>query len=82
MEASEHKIGTPVVDRVLLFCYRYDPETGKYTMAVMNLVRAAGALTVVVLASLLWLAWRRERRNNKPAVPATGTVKPVAAAPG
>ena len=82
VEASEHKIGTPVVDRALLFCYRYDPETGKYTMAVMNLVRAAGALTVVVLASLLWLAWRRERRNNKPVVPATGTVKPVAGAPG
>ena len=29
------------VDQVLLFCFRYDPETGKYTMAVMNLVRAA-----------------------------------------
>ena len=49
-------------------------------MAVMSLVRAAGALTVVVLASLLWLAWRREERNSKPVVPATGTVKPVAGA--
>jgi protein SCO1 len=82
VEASEHKIGTPVVDRALLFCYRYDPDTGKYSMAVMNLVRAAGALTVVVLASLLWLAWRRERRNHKPVVPTTGAVKPVAGAPG
>ena len=51
-------------------------------MAVMNLVRGAGDLTVVVLASLLWLAWRRETPDNKPVVPATGTVKPIAGAPG
>jgi protein SCO1 len=61
VEASEHKIGTPVVDRVMLFCYRYDPETGKYTMTALNLVRAAGAITVIVLGSVLFLAWRRER---------------------
>lgn len=82
VEASEHKIGTPVVDRALLFCYRYDPETGKYTMAVMNLVRGAGTLTIVVLVSLLVLAWRRERRDNKPVEPATDTVQPVTGATG
>ena len=45
---------------LLLFCYRYDPETGKYTMTALNLVRRARALTVVVLARrrLLVLAWR------------------------
>jgi protein SCO1/2 len=80
VEASEHKIGSPVVDTVLLFCYHYDPETGKYTMAALNLVRAAGAVTVVVLGSVLLMAWRRETRKNKPGAPATG--KPVAGAPG
>jgi protein SCO1 len=64
VEASEHKIGTPVVDRALLFCFRYDPETGRYTMAALNLVRAAGALTVVGLAGLLWRAWRRDVRKH------------------
>jgi protein SCO1 len=64
VEASQHKIGTPVVDRAMLFCYRYDPETGKYTATALNWVRAAGALTVVVLGSMLLLAWRRERRKT------------------
>jgi protein SCO1/2 len=72
VEASEHKIGSPVVDAVLLFCYHYDPETGKYTMAALNLVRAAGAVTVLVLGSLLWMAWRREMRKNKPVAGAPG----------
>jgi len=63
VEASQHKIGMPVVDRAMLFCFRYDPETGKYTATALNLVRAAGALTGVVLGSLLLLAWRRERRK-------------------
>ena len=47
VEASQHKIGTPVVDRIVLSCFHYDPETGKYTMTALNLVRAAGVLTVV-----------------------------------
>ncbi len=62
VEASEYKIGTPI-DRVALSCFRYDPETGKYTMTALNLVRAAGALTVIVLGTMLLLAWRRERRK-------------------
>ena len=42
VEASQNKIGTPV-DQILLFCYHYDPATGKYGAVVMNLVRFAGA---------------------------------------
>lgn len=64
VEASEHRIGTKVVDSVMLYCYRYDPNSGRYTAAAMNLVRAAGAVTVIVLGSLLLLAWRRERRKS------------------
>ena len=42
VEASQNKIGNPV-DQILLFCYHYDPVTGKYGAVVMNLVRFAGA---------------------------------------
>ncbi len=63
-EASEHKIGTPIVDRIVLNCFFYDPETGKYTMTVLNLVRAAGVITVVLLGSVLFVIWRRDWRKN------------------
>jgi protein SCO1/2 len=59
-EASNHKIGTPVLDRIVLSCFYYDPETGKYTMMALNLVRAAGVVTLVVLGSALFVIWRRE----------------------
>ena len=42
VEASQNKIGSPV-DQILLFCYHYDPATGKYGAVVMNMVRFAGA---------------------------------------
>ena len=45
VEAADGKIGTPV-DQALLFCYHYDPETGKYGLAIMNLVRLGGIVTV------------------------------------
>jgi protein SCO1/2 len=61
MDASGGKIGT-FTDQMLLFCYHYDPESGKYGVAIMNLVRFAGAATVVCL--VLFIVWsvRRERR--------------------
>lgn len=59
-EASDHRIGTPVADRIVLSCFYYDPETGKYTMTALNLVRAAGVVTVLILGSVLFVMWRRE----------------------
>ena len=60
VEASEGKIGG-VVDQMMLFCYHYDPETGKYGLVIMNIVRAAGALTVLVLVGAIVYSLRRER---------------------
>lgn len=61
VEASKNKIGSPV-DQVLLFCYHYDPATGKYGALVMNMVRAAGAGFVLVCGGILLFVLRRERR--------------------
>ena len=60
VEASEGKVGG-VVDQMMLFCYHYDPETGKYGLVIMNIVRAAGALTVLVLVGAIVYSLRRER---------------------
>lgn len=59
-EASDHKIGTPVRDRIVLSCFYYDPETGKYTLMALNLVRGAGVTTVLLLGGALFVIWRRE----------------------
>lgn len=54
IEASANKIGSPV-DKLLLYCYHYDPSTGKYGAAVMNIMRIGGILTLVAIASLILL---------------------------
>lgn len=71
VEAAGGRIGT-VIDQALLFCYHYDPETGKYGFVIMNVVRLGAALTVVALAGSIIFALRRERRR-RPAVAPTGT---------
>ncbi len=64
VEASENKIGTPV-DQLLLYCYHYDPGTGKYSAIVMNIVRLAGALTLVIFVPILVWLWRRDLRRDR-----------------
>lgn len=59
IESSQGKLGT-LTDQVLLYCFHYDPATGRYSAAVMNLVRAGGLITLVLLALFLTLAWRRD----------------------
>ena len=60
VEAGEGKIGTPI-DQLLLFCYHYDPVTGKYGPFVTNLVRLGGLITAVGLAGFILWMLRRER---------------------
>ena len=62
VEASQNKIGT-LTDQLLLFCYHYDPATGKYGPAAMTAVRVAGALTVLILGCFIGLQLRQEERG-------------------
>ena len=64
VEASKNKIGS-AVDQILLFCYHYDPATGKYGAVVMNLVRFAGATFTVVCGVFLFLFLRRDVRRDR-----------------
>lgn len=63
MEASTEKVGS-TTDQILLYCYHYDPVTGKYGVAVMRLVRIASVLTVLGIGSFVTLMIRRERRQR------------------
>jgi protein SCO1/2 len=63
VEASANKIGTPV-DKILLFCFHYDPATGKYGVVIMNVVRAAASATVFALGLFMVVAIRRDRKKQ------------------
>lgn len=64
LEASSGKIGT-VIDRLLLFCYHYDPKTGKYSVYITDLMRTGCAGMTVVFGGYLAVFWRRQRRLTK-----------------
>jgi protein SCO1 len=59
VEASQGKIGTPV-DQVLLFCYHYDPHTGKYGLLVSRMIQLAGLATVIIGGICLIVLFRGE----------------------
>jgi protein SCO1/2 len=61
IESSANKIGSPV-DQLLLYCYHYDPATGKYGAAVMKIMRIAGVLTMLGIVAMLLLL---KGRNTK-----------------
>jgi protein SCO1/2 len=60
VEASAEKIGT-VVDQLLLFCFHYDPATGRYSRLALDAVRVGGAVTLAALATAIGWWLRRER---------------------
>jgi protein SCO1/2 len=64
VEASGGRIGSRV-DQVLLFCYHYDPKTGKYGAVAINSLRAAALLVLIALAVSLTLLWRREIQEGR-----------------
>jgi protein SCO1/2 len=59
IEASQNKIGS-LADEITLYCYHYDPRTGKYGPVITNIVRLGGVLTIVVLGGFLAVMFRRE----------------------
>jgi len=71
VEAAAGQIGSPV-DRLLLFCYQYDPAAGKYTMAVMRTLRFAGLAMLLGLGGLLVVMFRRERSHADPSTHGRG----------
>lgn len=67
IEASEGKIGESTAGNTLLmYCFRYDPVGKKYILYARNIMKAAGAVTLILLAGLLVVLWRK---YGKTAVP-------------
>lgn len=62
-EASEGKLGS-AGDKILLFCFHYDPEARSYVPFARNIMRAGGVGIIVILGSILYFLWRGERRRS------------------
>lgn len=63
MEASRGEVGS-VTDRVLMSCFQYTPDGQRYGVYVWGVMRLGGILTLLFLGTMLFVLWRRERRNQ------------------
>src|SRR5215213_10004776 len=63
IESSNEKIGT-LADRLLLYCYHYDPTTGGYGFVAMRAVRIGGALTIAALVGFVFVSLRRDANGQ------------------
>ncbi|HZL33796.1 MAG TPA: SCO family protein [Tepidisphaeraceae bacterium] len=63
LEAGEKKISPSTGDRILSYCFHYDPTTGKYGLMVMRLIQTGGVITLVLLGGSIWLTVLRDRRK-------------------
>lgn len=64
LEASEGR-SVNTIERVLLFCYHYDPQAGRYVLIARRVMSLGGVLTALVFGSFLSVLWLRERRKQR-----------------
>jgi protein SCO1/2 len=64
-EASEGKLGS-IGDRILMFCFHYDPVSRSYIPFARNIMRAGGVLTILILGGILLLLFSRDRTRSVP----------------
>ncbi|HEV8491731.1 MAG TPA: hypothetical protein VGR76_05645 [Candidatus Angelobacter sp.] len=61
-EASEGR-STLALEKILLFCYHYDPKAGAYVWFALNIMRGGGILTIGLIAFFIWRMYRSERKR-------------------
>jgi protein SCO1/2 len=62
MESAESRVGNPA-DQLLLYCFHYDPASGKYGLAILNLVRLGGIATLLGMGAMGLVFWRRNKKK-------------------
>ena len=63
VESGEGRVGS-VIDELFLYCFHYNPESGRYGLLVMNLIRLGGVMTMLFIGGFILLMRRRERRAS------------------
>ena len=64
MESAESKVGS-AVDNLLLYCYHYDPSTGKYGLQILSVIRIAGIATLLGMGAMGLVFWRRNKNRKE-----------------
>jgi protein SCO1 len=64
VQASQNRIGN-IGDQVLLYCYHYDPRTGKYGAVISNLLEVAGLGTLLILGTFMFIMFRADHRAGQ-----------------
>lgn len=64
LEAAQGKIGS-TVDRIILYCFRYNPDEKGYVLIASNVMKVSGAITLILLSTLIGILWLREKRKVK-----------------
>jgi len=64
MESAENRVGNPA-EQLMLYCYHYDPSTGKYGLSILKIIRLAGIVTLLGLAAMFYVFWRRGKAKSE-----------------
>lgn len=63
IEASDGRVGT-MADRLIMFCFKFDPKKSKYTLAAWKIMQVGVVTMILIMAAILIPAWVRERRHQ------------------
>lgn len=63
VEAGNGKIGN-TLDRIILYCFHYDPDAKGYVVMAGNIMRLGGIATLIALGTMIGVFWRKEKRNK------------------
>jgi protein SCO1/2 len=63
MDSAEAKIGSPT-EKLLLYCYHYDPASGTYGFAILRVVRLAGVATLLAMGAMFVFIWRKNKNKR------------------
>ena len=63
MESADSRIGNPA-EQLLLYCFHYDPASGKYGLAILNVVRLGGIATLIGMGAMGFVFWRRNKKKE------------------
>lgn len=64
-EAADGTIGS-AIDKVVLYCFTYDPDSKSYVPVALNIMKVGGLATVIILGIFLGVFWKRERNSSQP----------------